>query len=114
MTKSDKHGMLYIAIMTLFLSGICLGCNILAYYGTPDVAATTSGGSRLPLPISTSGLIAIGVIVAAVDGIAADIVSSFLAEKIASFANIWRFIIPTGAFVITLGLSVWIAILLGK
>lgn len=111
---TDSRKMLYLAIMMPVGSLLCLGCNILAYYGKSDLIPGASKEAQNSLSVPTTVLIVAGVILAALNSIAANSVSSLIYSRVESLPKVWRYVIVMGVFLISLGLSVWVAILLGR
>jgi hypothetical protein len=96
--------LIYLSIMTLVFSCVVIGYSLFFFGLGPQ--SDLSGVSILPVTI-----VAVGLVIAAINAIASNILSDQLGKKLETLSPALRVGIPFTAFLLTLALSILIAFL---
>ena len=100
----DSRMLVYISLMALIFSCVVLGYSLIFFgFGSQD----TSNGKSIP----PSLIIIAGLVIATINGMASNILADEVGEKIKSFKPPLKYGIPLAVFLITLTLSIYIAIM---
>lgn len=101
--NGDSRMAIYISVMTLILSCVGLGYGVF-FWGW-------GAGSKLDVvEISPGLIISVGLIIAAVNGVSANLLSDQLSKRMTALHPTLRFGIPLAVFLVTLALSLLIAL----
>lgn len=102
--NNDSRMLVYISLMALVLSCIVLGYSLIFFGFGPQ---KTLHGTT----ISPGVIIIAGLAIAAINGIASSILSDQLGKKLESLSPILKFGIPLAVFLMTLAISILIALM---
>ena len=103
--NDDSRIAVYLSIMTLIFSCVGLGYGLLFFGWGPRIAADE-------VVISTKAIVVVGLVLAAMNGMASNILSTYIQEKLVSLqSKKIKLGIPLIVFLITLAISIVIALM---
>src|SRR5688500_8269573 len=97
--NNDSRMLIYLSIMALVFSCVVLGYSLVFFGWGPQT--NLDGISILPMTI-----VAAGIVFAAINAIASNVLSDQLGKKLESFSPTLKFGIPITTFLLTLALSI--------
>ncbi len=102
--NDDSRMAIFISTMTLIFSCVGLGYGLLFFGWGPKA-------SLIGVSISPGVIIVAGIVVATINGLASNVLSDQLAKKVGTMPPVLRVGIPLTVLLITLALSIFIALM---